>query len=163
MPTSMPASRSGASTLSTVPQQATPGPVMSVLGALWTRILVSMASLSSVGLLTREAAGAVNGGRLLADLVSECRVGDLDERLGALAQAHAAQVGDAVLGDDVVDVGAHGRHCRAGAEGGDDARHGAAHEIDLAADAGELGLSLIHISEPTRLGMISYAVFCLKK
>src|SRR5450756_1137268 len=24
------------------------------------------------------------------------------------------------------------------------------------------GLSLIHISEPTRLGMISYAVFCLK-
>src|SRR5665648_1126692 len=27
----------------------------------------------------------------------------------------------------------------------------------------ELFLSLIHISEPTRLGMISYAVFCLKK
>src|SRR5450759_206857 len=25
------------------------------------------------------------------------------------------------------------------------------------------GLSLIHISEPTRLGMISYAVFCLNK
>ena len=28
---------------------------------------------------------------------------------------------------------------------------------------GFLSLSLIHISEPTRLGMISYAVFCLKK
>src|SRR5450756_3093528 len=27
----------------------------------------------------------------------------------------------------------------------------------------EMHLSLIHISEPTRLGMISYAVFCLKK
>ena len=27
----------------------------------------------------------------------------------------------------------------------------------------KLKLSLIHISEPTRLGMISYAVFCLKK
>src|SRR5450756_109936 len=27
----------------------------------------------------------------------------------------------------------------------------------------KLRLSLIHISEPTRLGMISYAVFCLKK
>src|SRR5450756_2782388 len=27
----------------------------------------------------------------------------------------------------------------------------------------EYTLSLIHISEPTRLGMISYAVFCLKK
>src|SRR5450756_2044627 len=27
----------------------------------------------------------------------------------------------------------------------------------------ENALSLIHISEPTRLGMISYAVFCLKK
>src|SRR5450756_2447228 len=26
-----------------------------------------------------------------------------------------------------------------------------------------IGLSLIQISEPTRLGMISYAVFCLKK
>src|SRR5450759_3841132 len=25
----------------------------------------------------------------------------------------------------------------------------------------DIGLSLIHISEPTRLGMISYAVFCL--
>src|SRR5450756_2821734 len=29
-------------------------------------------------------------------------------------------------------------------------------------DRGTLRLSLIHISEPTRLGMISYAVFCLK-
>src|SRR5450759_5236404 len=28
--------------------------------------------------------------------------------------------------------------------------------------AGGMKLSLIHISEPTRLGMISYAVFCLK-
>src|SRR5450756_2598414 len=28
--------------------------------------------------------------------------------------------------------------------------------------ASPVGLSLIHISEPTRLGMISYAVFCLK-
>src|SRR5450759_5509931 len=28
---------------------------------------------------------------------------------------------------------------------------------------GHSDLSLIHISEPTRLGMISYAVFCLKK
>src|SRR5450759_4995535 len=27
----------------------------------------------------------------------------------------------------------------------------------------QVDLSLIHISEPTRLGMISYAVFCLKK
>src|SRR5665648_1124043 len=26
-----------------------------------------------------------------------------------------------------------------------------------------LSMALIHISEPTRLGMISYAVFCLKK
>src|SRR5450756_287308 len=37
-----------------------------------------------------------------------------------------------------------------------------------AEDRSEIGrvanmLSLIHISEPTRLGMISYAVFCLKK
>src|SRR5665648_1171308 len=39
-------------------------------------------------------------------------------------------------------------------------------QIDLYAKLERLGdryLSLIHISEPTRLGMISYAVFCLKK
>ena len=38
-------------------------------------------------------------------------------------------------------------------------------EVDAdAEDSAVAGaLSLIHISEPTRLGMISYAVFCLKK
>src|SRR5450756_3084275 len=39
-------------------------------------------------------------------------------------------------------------------------------EIDTCKVTGPDGyqyLSLIHISEPTRLGMISYAVFCLKK
>src|SRR5450759_271356 len=35
------------------------------------------------------------------------------------------------------------------------------HRSDLLSIA--YALSLIHISEPTRLGMISYAVFCLKK
>ena len=30
-------------------------------------------------------------------------------------------------------------------------------------DGQEIGLSLIHISEPTRQAEISYAVFCLKK
>src|SRR5450756_1743440 len=35
--------------------------------------------------------------------------------------------------------------------------------LRVGSGAGVLGLSLIHISEPTRLGMISYAVFCLKK
>src|SRR5665648_1200223 len=34
---------------------------------------------------------------------------------------------------------------------------------DLRARHEQYNLSLIHISEPTRLGMISYAVFCLKK
>src|SRR5450756_78037 len=34
---------------------------------------------------------------------------------------------------------------------------------DTKAQDGQQHLSLIHISEPTRLGMISYAVFCLKK
>src|SRR5450759_3088568 len=34
---------------------------------------------------------------------------------------------------------------------------------DVVARNEGIGLSLIHISEPTRLGMISYAVFCLKK
>src|SRR5450756_520395 len=35
------------------------------------------------------------------------------------------------------------------------------HRDEVLEPAGDL--SLIHISEPTRLGMISYAVFCLKK
>ena len=35
--------------------------------------------------------------------------------------------------------------------------------IATCAKAHKESLSLIHISEPTRLGMISYAVFCLKK
>ena len=33
----------------------------------------------------------------------------------------------------------------------------------IISELSEDDLSLIHISEPTRLGMISYAVFCLKK
>src|SRR5450756_2747049 len=36
-------------------------------------------------------------------------------------------------------------------------------EIDVLLAGHDHVLSLIHISEPTRLGMISYAVFCLKK
>src|SRR5450756_2109759 len=46
---------------------------------------------------------------------------------------------------------------------------GLQHEGDIEIDVNShpaitrLCLSLIHISEPTRLGMISYAVFCLKK
>src|SRR5450759_1962468 len=40
--------------------------------------------------------------------------------------------------------------------------HGKA-RLRLGDEEQEVYLSLIHISEPTRLGMISYAVFCLKK
>src|SRR5450756_2766902 len=36
-------------------------------------------------------------------------------------------------------------------------------QVGIASPAFNDNLSLIHISEPTRLGMISYAVFCLKK
>src|SRR5450756_213934 len=52
-----------------------------------------------------------------------------------------------------------------------DVQHGRAAADDAGADvyhapdrrgAPQPNLSLIHISEPTRLGMISYAVFCLK-
>src|SRR5450756_1005659 len=35
--------------------------------------------------------------------------------------------------------------------------------VPIVAERAVYWLSLIHISEPTRLGMISYAVFCLKK
>src|SRR5450759_5856468 len=46
-----------------------------------------------------------------------------------------------------------------GAEAGKDDMFAQPREVFLE----PLHLSLIHISEPTRLGMISYAVFCLKK
>ena len=39
----------------------------------------------------------------------------------------------------------------------------AAAKLRKAQESAEKGLSLIHISEPTRLRRISYAVFCLKK
>ena len=40
---------------------------------------------------------------------------------------------------------------------------GAGFDMDLTARENIYLLSLIHIAEPTRLGMISYAVFCFKK
>src|SRR5665809_83536 len=40
---------------------------------------------------------------------------------------------------------------------------GAGATVEGGLDTGAQGLSLIHISEPTRLRRISYAVFCLKK
>ena len=87
-------------------------------------------------------------------------MGDGDECEGAFADGLAVQVGHAVFGDDVVDVGAVGDDAGALGEGGDDARDGvafgggghgddglaaaaasgAAHEVDLSAEAGvELG------------------------
>ncbi|GAB5815201.1 hypothetical protein JMUB7546_27010 [Staphylococcus aureus] len=36
-------------------------------------------------------------------------------------------------------------------------------DLHLKKKANMIDLSLIHISEPTRLALISYAVFCLKK
>src|SRR3990172_10962045 len=80
----------------------------------------------------------------LAQLLSKIRVGDGDELLGALAQALALKAGDAVLGDDVVDVVAgHGGH-GAGLELGHDAGDGAAlgrreQGVDATAAAGEVG------------------------
>src|SRR5450756_2851713 len=55
----------------------------------------------------------------------------------------------------------------AAAPSADPVLHGHRHAEGLLvggrADRLRQDLSLIHISEPTRLGMISYAVFCLKK
>src|SRR5450759_128066 len=48
-----------------------------------------------------------------------------------------------------------------GASPGQGLGRGVAARDEVATGDGIAGLSLIHISEPTRLGMISYAVFCL--
>src|SRR5665648_1112798 len=65
--------------------------------------------------------------------------------------------------------GAEDQICAAGVEGEHDTRvfHTSSGRLPPALavidHVASLPLSLIHISEPTRLGMISYAVFCLKK
>jgi hypothetical protein len=53
-------------------------------------------------------------------LVSEARVGDADQRFGTLTQRSAAKMGDAVLGDDFVDIGARTYDAGSGIEHGDD-------------------------------------------
>src|ERR1035437_307263 len=60
--------------------------------------------------------------REILEIGAELRVGYLDERFDTLAQGLAVQVGDAVLGDDVVDVAARGDHAGAGLELRNDAR-----------------------------------------
>ena len=54
-------------------------------------------------------------------------------------------------------------HCGYTEAGKPNANHGPASKKEMEAAAIIKALSLIHISEPARLGMISYAVFCLKK
>src|SRR5271157_4718884 len=62
--------------------------------------------------------------REILELGAEFRIGYLDERFDALAEGLAVQIGDAVLGDDVVDVAARGDHAGAGLELRNDARDG---------------------------------------
>ena len=93
---------------------------------------------------------------LAEQLGAEFRVGDGDQRQRPFLHALAVQVGDAVLGDDVVHVAARGDHAGAGREARHDARDRAvlgrrgqgddrlaarragraAVEVDLPADAG---------------------------
>src|SRR5450756_2753394 len=75
-------------------------------------------------------------------------------------------LGDTQL-DDLLDILIY---CAGGAvHDKRDGRHGlvqlaAERDVEMGRlDGHGVDLSLIHISEPTRLGMISYAVFCLKK
>ena len=70
---------------------------------------------------TGRSLGATEGIRASrgvgAQRVTELRVRDGDERLGPLGDGAAAQLGDAVLGDDVVDGVLHRRHRRARGRG----------------------------------------------
>src|SRR5678815_3693631 len=92
----------------------------------------------------------------------------IGSRLATLYAARAAAIDiDDLAGHETGALGTeekdHGRHllgCPDAAER--DARNGAA-VVLLGRHAARPHLSLIHISEPTRLLSISYAVFCLKK
>src|SRR5450756_617613 len=101
---------------------------------------------------------------------------DLYPQLGTLLETMLCQVIE--RGPDSAGVAVYGdrRRCPAGYAAvsvltcdGDGDGDGSAPKDALAELLGDVvlteagdTLSLIHISEPTRLGMISYAVFCLK-
>src|SRR5687767_12101379 len=133
--------------------------------ARWWRKNISPSSRwsasTSLKLLTGEAASVEAAAEALVrgalQLLAVVGARDGDERARALAQVLAVEVGDAVLGDDVVDVRARGDDARALLEVGDDARlaargrrgerddglaalgeRRAADEVHLAADAREL-------------------------
>ena len=57
---------------------------------------------------------------LFLELGAVVGVGDVDQGAGALAQVLAVEIGDAVLGDDIVDVGARGDDAGAQAQIGRD-------------------------------------------
>src|SRR5450756_2084700 len=99
---------------------------------------------------------------------------------GVELAAEQGDQGDQVHPDEKRDAGADGaiHHVVAGqiahvpgeSQGGEEPQNGGQRGAApdglpalFAVGAVVVELSLIHISEPTRLGMISYAVFCLKK
>src|SRR5450756_3034820 len=73
-------------------------------------------------------------------------------------------LGDAYGRGQVVEGVAQDADPEVGCErGGEEQQEQADRTAGRPREPARLRLSLIHISEPTRLGMISYAVFCLKK
>src|SRR5450756_627755 len=100
-------------------------------------------------LLSDDAAGLQLHAALLAERGATDQVEFVDGGTQGLALLHYLANRRAVLVLDAVGLGAE---------------PGSVHVLrGPAIDGLRFQLSLIHISEPTRLGMISYAVFCLKK
>src|SRR5450756_2842899 len=107
------------------------------------------------------------GGSFLKHELLGARYADVAGRIGAsLEDKLEAEVLARLFGD--VALAAQNLHAHVAGERGINERLGAHllghpdHKVALAHIVGS-DLSLIHISEPTRLGMISYAVFCLRK
>src|SRR5450759_191771 len=105
-------------------------------GALWDAR--SLAALGQGANVTGEATGIAAGRERPQVQVFGLRLYGSQGRTGP--GAHPTRAGVACFGRD-----------------------GAAGRSTEGRRFGDTELSLIHISEPTRLGMISYAVFCLKK
>src|SRR5450759_5696196 len=106
--------------------------------------------------------------RLEADqLVAEVNMGGRRQRAGGDGARHARQISARRAGVAALRTGPRqARRAISGAGGRDvrlRARRPVVRPLARPARRAGVGLSLIHISEPTRLGMISYAVFCLKK
>src|SRR5450756_1971652 len=135
------------------------GAVLSRAG--WTPPSPASAGIPALILVIPPSHGQIDEVEQSAHCLGDCRnVGQRsrrEDRLGALVLLDVHQpVALEKCQRPAAGVELH-RQCHQGED------HAQGEHADTHPNQTAQAVSLIHISEPTRLGMISYAVFCLKK